>query len=185
MRIERIAIMRISAGKIIGVFAHIERAEQHRAGSLHPRDERRILLRGRMIAIDFGPGTRDQAIHVKQVLDREGNTGKRRQGLALRARCINGIGAGKRSVGGDISIGIQLAITARDGCQMLFCHKACRDLTALHRTGKALPAQTAALAKEEEELFLYREMRQDMLQQILRRLAAVKDLSTPQPPSAR
>ena len=46
-------------------------------------------------------------------------------------------------------------------------------------------AESAALAKEEEELFLYREMRQDMLQQILRRLAAVKDLSTPQPPSAR
>jgi LPS-assembly lipoprotein len=46
-------------------------------------------------------------------------------------------------------------------------------------------AESAALAKEEEELFLYREMRQDMLQQILRRLAAVKDLSTPQSPSAR
>jgi LPS-assembly lipoprotein len=46
-------------------------------------------------------------------------------------------------------------------------------------------AESAALAKEEEELLLYREMRQDMLQQILRRLAAVKDLSSPQPPSAR
>lgn len=46
-------------------------------------------------------------------------------------------------------------------------------------------AESAALAKEEEELLIYREMRQDMLQQILRRLAAVKDLSTPQPPTAR
>jgi len=46
-------------------------------------------------------------------------------------------------------------------------------------------AESAALAKEEEELLIYREMRQDMLQQILRRLAAVKNLSTPQPPTAR
>ena len=92
MRIERIAIMRISAGKIISVFAHIERAEQHRAGSLHPRDERRILPCRRMIAIDLGAGARDQAIHLKQILDREGNAGTRRQRLALRARCINGFG---------------------------------------------------------------------------------------------
>ena len=34
-------------------------------------------------------------------------------------------------------------------------------------------AESAALAKEEEEALLYRDMRSDMLQQILRRLAAV------------
>lgn len=42
-------------------------------------------------------------------------------------------------------------------------------------------AETAALAKEEEEALLYRDMRQDMLQQVLRRLAAVRDLNTPAP----
>lgn len=38
-------------------------------------------------------------------------------------------------------------------------------------------AETAALAKAEEEALLYRDMQQDLLQQMLRRLAAVRDLS--------
>lgn len=42
-------------------------------------------------------------------------------------------------------------------------------------------AESAALAKEEEEALLYRDMRQDMQQQILRRLAAVRDLNPPSP----
>lgn len=46
-------------------------------------------------------------------------------------------------------------------------------------------AESAALAKEEEEALLYRDMRQDMQQQILRRLAAVRDLNTPSPLPAR
>jgi LPS-assembly lipoprotein len=37
-------------------------------------------------------------------------------------------------------------------------------------------AEQAALAKEEEEALLYRDMRQDLVQQMLRRLAAVPDL---------
>ena len=40
-------------------------------------------------------------------------------------------------------------------------------------------AETAALAKEEEEALLYRDMRQDMQKQILRRLASVRDLNAP------
>ena len=91
-----------------------------------------------MIAINLGTSTRDQAIHVKQILDRKGHTGERRQGLALRARRINGISVGKRSAGGDIRIGLQQVITARDGCQMLFCHKARRDLAAPHRISDAM-----------------------------------------------
>jgi hypothetical protein len=68
----------------------------------------------------------------KQILDREGNASKRRQRLALRARCINGFGAGKRAGGRDIRIGLQQAIAARDGCQMLFRHKPRCDLAAPH-----------------------------------------------------
>ncbi|MBK9340972.1 MAG: hypothetical protein IPN04_10445 [Rhodoferax sp.] len=36
--------------------------------------------------------------------------------------------------------------------------------------------ETAALAKENEEALLYRDMQSDMVQQLLRRLAAVKSL---------
>ena len=42
-------------------------------------------------------------------------------------------------------------------------------------------AEQAALAKEEEEALLYRDMRQDLVQQMLRRLAAVRELTPPQP----
>ncbi|MEI7785198.1 MAG: LPS assembly lipoprotein LptE [Betaproteobacteria bacterium] len=38
-------------------------------------------------------------------------------------------------------------------------------------------AETAALAKEEEEALLYRDMRNDMVQQLMRRLAAVTSLT--------
>ncbi len=43
-------------------------------------------------------------------------------------------------------------------------------------------SETAAQAKEEEEALLYRDMRQDMLQQVLRRLAAVRSLQAPAAP---
>ncbi len=42
-------------------------------------------------------------------------------------------------------------------------------------------AEQAALAKEEEEALLYRDMRQDLVQQMLRRLAAVRQLQVPAP----
>lgn len=46
-------------------------------------------------------------------------------------------------------------------------------------------AEQAALAKEEEEALLYRDMRQDLVQQMLRRLAAVRDLGGPAQPALR
>ena len=46
-------------------------------------------------------------------------------------------------------------------------------------------AEQAALAKEEEEALLYRDMRKDLLRQLLARLAAVPDLVTPAPTTKR
>lgn len=46
-------------------------------------------------------------------------------------------------------------------------------------------AETAALAKEEEEALLYRDMRSDMVQQLMRRLAAVTSLTTGSMPAQR
>jgi LPS-assembly lipoprotein len=46
-------------------------------------------------------------------------------------------------------------------------------------------AETAALAKEEEEVLLYRDMRSDMVQQLMRRLAAVTSLSAGAMPPER
>jgi LPS-assembly lipoprotein len=46
-------------------------------------------------------------------------------------------------------------------------------------------AETAALAKEEEEVLLYRDMRSDMVQQLMRRLAAVTSLNAGAMPPER
>ena len=42
VRVARRSVMGVLAGEIIGVFAHVERAEQHGAGRLHPRDQRGV-----------------------------------------------------------------------------------------------------------------------------------------------
>ena len=34
------AVVHVLAGEVVGVFAHVERADQHRAGGLQPRDQR-------------------------------------------------------------------------------------------------------------------------------------------------
>ena len=46
MRIARGAVVHVLAGEVVGVFAHVERADQHRAGRLQPLDQRRVA-RGR------------------------------------------------------------------------------------------------------------------------------------------
>ena len=44
VRIARGAVVDVLAGEVVGVFAHVERADQHRAGRFEPRDQRRIAL---------------------------------------------------------------------------------------------------------------------------------------------
>ena len=40
MRIARRAVMDVLAGEVVGVFAHVERADQHGAGGFEPLDQR-------------------------------------------------------------------------------------------------------------------------------------------------
>ena len=47
VRIARRAVMHVLAGEVVGVFAHVERADQHRAGRLQPLDQRRVARRRR------------------------------------------------------------------------------------------------------------------------------------------
>ena len=46
VRIARGAVMHVLAGEVVGVFAHVERADQHRAGRFQPLDQRGVA-RGR------------------------------------------------------------------------------------------------------------------------------------------
>ncbi len=44
VRIARGAVMDVLAGEVVGVFAHVERADQHGAGRLHALDQRGVAL---------------------------------------------------------------------------------------------------------------------------------------------
>ena len=56
MRIARRPVMHVLAGEIIGVFAHVERADQHRAGGFQPLDQGGIARRRLQVAIDLRSG---------------------------------------------------------------------------------------------------------------------------------
>ena len=45
MRIARRAVVHVLAGEVVGVFAHVERADQHRAGRFQPLDQRGVARR--------------------------------------------------------------------------------------------------------------------------------------------
>ena len=46
VRIVRVAVVHVLAGEVVGVFAHVERADQHGAGRFQPLDQR-LVVRGR------------------------------------------------------------------------------------------------------------------------------------------
>src|SRR5438046_70177 len=74
--------MDVLAGEVVGVFAHVERADENRAGRFHPLDQRGVALGRREIAVDLRAGARRQARDVKEVLHREGHAGERADLLA-------------------------------------------------------------------------------------------------------
>ena len=86
--------MHILAGEVIGVFAHVERADEDAASCLQPLDQGGVARGRRMLAIDLRAGQRRQAGDVEQVLDRERNARKRAkcaecaECAALRAPCV-------------------------------------------------------------------------------------------------
>jgi hypothetical protein len=53
MGIARRTIMRILAGEVVGIFAHVERADHHGACGLQALDQRGIARRWRTITVDL------------------------------------------------------------------------------------------------------------------------------------
>ena len=98
VRIARGAVVHVLAGEVVGVLAHVERADQHRAGRLEPRDQRGVGRGGRVLAVDLGAGQRRQAGHVEQVLDRERHAGERPERLAARPGGIDRPRLGQRAL---------------------------------------------------------------------------------------
>ena len=94
--------MNILAGEVVGVFAHVERADHHRAGRLQPLDQRGVARRRRKIAIDLRSGAGRQALHVEQVLHRERHACERSGIFPGRDGGIDRARLGARAVGGDV-----------------------------------------------------------------------------------
>src|SRR5262245_52385830 len=82
--------MRVLSGEVVGVFAHVERADEDRACCLQPLDERLVAGRGRPLTIDLRAGERRNAGDVEQVLHRKWNAREWPQLSAILARTING-----------------------------------------------------------------------------------------------
>jgi hypothetical protein len=64
--------MAVLAGEIIGVFAHVQGADEDRPRRFEAGDQGRIGSSGRAVAIDARPCESGKPGDVNQVLDREG-----------------------------------------------------------------------------------------------------------------
>ncbi len=95
--IARRTVVRVLAGEVVGVFAHVQRADQDGARRLELLDQRRIRRRRLALAIDLGAGAGRQAGDVKQVLDRERRAGERPERLAAGAGGVDRVGLGERA----------------------------------------------------------------------------------------
>ena len=135
VRIARRAVVDVLAGEIVGVFAHVERADQDGAGRLQPLDQRRIARRRRQIAIDLGAGQCRQAGNVEQILDRERHAGQRRKLFALRPCLIEHSCASKRAPLGDRREGIEQRVALADACQRRFDNMCCADTAGRNGSG--------------------------------------------------
>ena len=85
VRIARGAVVDVLAGEVVGVFAHVERADQHGAGGLQALDQRRIARRraaGSRLILE--PASVGKPADVEQVLDRERHAGERPERAVLR-----------------------------------------------------------------------------------------------------
>ena len=87
VRIARRAVVHVLAGEVVGVLAHVERADQHGAGRFQAlRSAWHRASAGGRSRLILEPAQRRQAGDVEQVLDRERHAGERTR-RAARARC--------------------------------------------------------------------------------------------------
>ena len=106
--------MHVLAGEVVGVFAHVERADEDGAGGFEPLDQGGVARRRRRIAVDLRAGERRQAGDVEQVLDRERHAGERAELLAAGARLVDRLRAAERALLGDRGEGIEQRIALAD-----------------------------------------------------------------------
>ncbi len=96
------------------MFIHVEGADQHRAGAMHARQQRRIRSGRRIARIHFGAGQGHQTRDIEQVLHSVGHAGQRRQRLTLGAQCVDRVGLAACTLNGHRCEAVQTGIAPLD-----------------------------------------------------------------------
>ena len=102
--------MHVLARKIVGVFAHVQRADENGAGRLQPFDQHGVVRGRSKLTVDLRSCARRQALHVEQVLHCERDAGEGTDGLARRNRRIDLLCAIDRALGRHIGEGVEQRI---------------------------------------------------------------------------
>jgi hypothetical protein len=120
--VARGPVVHVLAGEVVGVLAHVERADQHGAGRFEPRDQGLVGLGRRALAVDLGAGQRWETRHVEQVLDGERHAGERPRRLPSRYGVIHRPGLGQRALLGDRGERVEDRIARGDAPQRRLDH---------------------------------------------------------------
>ena len=97
VRIAGGAVVRVLAGEVIGVFAHVQRADEDGARAFEARDQGGVLAGRRPLAVDLRAGAGRQARDIEEVLDGERRAGQRAQAFAASARGVDRLGLRERA----------------------------------------------------------------------------------------
>ena len=106
--------MSVFAGEIVGVLAHVERADENGAGPLQSLNQRGVARRFGVVAVDPGASDGRDAFDIEQVLDRERHAGKRAEIASLAAGSVDCRGPGKGALDGNRCKGVELRIEPLD-----------------------------------------------------------------------
>src|SRR5580658_5469852 len=120
MRVVTGAVVDVFAGEIVGVFTHVERADQDGTGGFQPLDQSGVTGGRRRGAVDLRSGERREAGDVEQVLDRERNAGERSERFAAPARLVERARTIERTLFGRYGESVEQRIAVADASNRRF-----------------------------------------------------------------
>ena len=134
MRIVRIAVVHVLAGEVVGVFTHVERAEQYGAGRFQALDQR-LVVRGRgKSRLIFEPARVGRPVTSNRFFTANGTPASGHR-LALRTRRIDRAGALHRALRQHVSERVEHRIARRNARERILDNGNRRDAPLRDRRG--------------------------------------------------
>jgi DNA-binding GntR family transcriptional regulator len=109
--------MGVLAREVVGVFAHVERADEDAARRLEPPHQGGVPRGGRVVAVDPRASQRRLPRDIEEILDREGHPGEEPARCALPSVGVDRVGLGERPLGGHGREGADRGIARGDPLQ--------------------------------------------------------------------